>query len=164
MKKTLFLASAIIVVLLAATAKTSFSQQEAVKARFIIKDARLNDVDITEQIFDAGAYLAIYTPENSNEYSFANVQPKHDTQSFGRMTNIKRHTEEETSTSYEALALDFRWSYINDYDNKKGTADVQLFLVKKQAGVTFECKIIPENLDVLVYKGYMEGTLKGFND
>lgn len=163
MKKILLLRS-VAAMVLALISYTSFAQEEKLVARFIIKDARLNNVDITKQIFDAGAYLAIYTPENSSEYNFANVHPKDNTQSFGRMTNIKRYTEEETPTSYEALAINFRWSYINDYDSKKGTADVQLFLVEKQAGVTFECKIIPENLDVLVYKGHMEGTLKGFND
>ena len=31
--------------------------------------------------------------------------------------------------------------------------------VYKPQGVAFTVKIIPENLDIIVYKGYMEGTI-----
>jgi hypothetical protein len=48
---------------------------------------------------------------------------------------------------------------MNDYDDKKGTAKIQLTKIYKPQGITFELKIIPENLDLIVYKGYMEGSL-----
>jgi hypothetical protein len=48
---------------------------------------------------------------------------------------------------------------MNDYDDKKGTATVQLIKIFKPQGITFILKIIPENLDVIVYKGYIEGSI-----
>ena len=53
----------------------------------------------------------------------------------------------------------FQWHYINTYDDKKGTAKVELLKVYKPQGIYFRITIIPENLDILVYRGYVEGSL-----
>ena len=71
--------------------------------------------------------------------------------------SIRRHTE--TSTEYASDTFDFDWTYSNSYDNHQGTAKVHLIKVVKPGGVGFKLKIIPENLDLLEYKGYMEGSL-----
>lgn len=89
----------------------------------------------------------------------ANVWEKNDTQSFGRLYNTEHKKLKETYESFEADIFYFRWRYINSYDTKKGTATIELIKIYKPQGVTFKIKIVPENLDVLVYKGFMEGTL-----
>ncbi|MEJ6798641.1 MAG: hypothetical protein QNK75_06400 [Crocinitomicaceae bacterium] len=44
---------------------------------------------------------------------------------------------------------------MNDYNNEKGTAQVQLTKFQKVIGVTFIIEIITPKKDVLEYKGYL---------
>jgi hypothetical protein len=127
-------------------------------SKFIITDASKNGNDITETIFEQNGYLVFYTDAEKNLF-MANVWKKNDTQSFGRLYNTEHKKLKETYESFEADIFYFRWRYINSYDTKKGTATVELIKIYKPQGVTFKIKIVPENLDVLVYKGFMEGTL-----
>ena len=127
-------------------------------SKFIITDASDNGNDITETILEQNAYLVFYTDAEKNLF-MANVWEKNDTQSFGRLYNTEHKKLKETYESFEADIFYFRWRYINSYDTKKGTATVELIKIYKPQGVTFKIKIVPENLDVLVYKGFMEGTL-----
>lgn len=127
-------------------------------SKFIITDASKNGNDITETILEQNGYLVFYTDAEKNLF-MANVWEKNDTQSFGRLYNTEHKKLKETYESFEADIFYFRWRYINSYDTKKGTATVELIKIYKPQGVTFKIKIVPENLDVLVYKGFMEGTL-----
>jgi hypothetical protein len=127
-------------------------------SKFIITDASDNGNDITETILEQNGYLVFYTDAEKNLF-MANVWQKNDTQSFGRLYNTEHKKLKETYENFEADIFYFRWRYINSYDTKKGTATVELIKIYKPQGVTFKIKIVPENLDVLVYKGYMEGTL-----
>ena len=127
-------------------------------SKFIISDASKNGNDITETILEQNAYIVFYTNNDNNLY-MANVWSKNNSQSFGRLYNTKHKKLKETYDSFEADIFYFRWRYINSYDTKKGTATIELIKIYKPQGVTFKIKIVPENLDVLVYKGFMEGTL-----
>lgn len=127
-------------------------------SKFIITDASDNGNDITETILEQNGYLVFYTDAEKNLF-MANVWEKNDTQSFGRLYNTEHKKLKETYENFEADIFYFRWRYINTYDTKKGTATVELIKIYKPQGITFKITIIPENLDVLVYKGYMEGTL-----
>ena len=127
-------------------------------SKFIITDASDNGNDITETILEQNGYLVFYTDAEKNLF-MANVWEKNDTQSFGRLYNTEHKKLKETYESFEADIFYFRRRYINSYDTKKGTATIELIKIYKPQGVTFKIKIVPENLDVLVYKGFMEGTL-----
>ena len=127
-------------------------------SKFIITDASDNGNDITETILEQNGYLVFYTDAEKNLF-MANVWEKNDTQSFGRLYNTEHKKLKETYESFEADIFYFSWRYINSYDTKKGTATIELIKIYKPQGVTFKIKIVPENLDVLVYKGFMEGTL-----
>lgn len=127
-------------------------------SKFIISDATDNGNDITEHILDERGYLVFYTSIDNKLY-MANVRQKNDTQSFGRLYNTEIKKLKETYENFKADIFHFKWRYINSYDTKKGTATIELIKIYKPQGVTFKITIIPENLDVLVYKGYMEGTL-----
>lgn len=135
----------------------SYSQQETL-AKFIITDASKNGYDTTETYLDAGGYIVFYTQPDGKLY-MANVMSNRNTQSFGRLYSSEHSKLKETYENYEADIFYYKWRYINDYDNKKGTATIELIKIYKPQGVAFTCKIIPENLDILIYKGYMEGTL-----
>ena len=139
---------------------TIFAQDQKVFARFIITDAKLNDIDVSEQYLKGKAYLAFYKTTGSDDVYLANIWPESETQSFGRICDFVGKQEEETDKQYQYERYSFRWSYINDYDDKKGTAKVVIEKVFKPAGIAFSCRIIPENLDVIELNGYMEGSLK----
>lgn len=55
--------------------------------------------------------------------------------------------------------MSFKWSYENSYNEKRGTANVELIIINKPVGKAFIMTIIPENLNVLIYKGYVDGSL-----
>ncbi len=132
------------------------AQQETL-ARFIITDARLNGLDYTDHYVGSGGYIVFYEVEG--DLYLANVLGNKNTQSFGELYSMNVQEIQETDENYYTEIYSFRWSYINDYDSKKGTATVQFTKVFKPVGVAFICKIIPENLDVLEYRGFMEGSI-----
>lgn len=134
-----------------------FSQQQTL-AKFIITDASVNKSDVTETYLDAGGYIVFYTNSEGN-FHMANVMSKRDTQSFGRLYSSEHSKLKETYEKYEADIFYFNWRYTNDYDSKKGTAKVKLVKIYKPQGIIFSCTIIPEDLDVLEYKGYMDGSV-----
>ena len=152
--KKLFL----ILLLLSLVVGKGFGQQNIV-AKFIITDARINGRDVTPQAAAAGEYLIFYTLPGDTTMYLANVLSKPGTQSYGITYNMNAYTTPKTATEYETDHFTFNWSYANSYDQHKGTATVKLLKIGKPSGVAFEMTIIPENLDVLEYKDFMDGTL-----
>lgn len=134
--------------------------QTTIYAKFIIRDAKINQVDITKQWVTDSAYLAIYTFKDDKNIYFASVNPKQKSQSFGPISKLKVSTESATDDNYENETFNFNWTYINSYDKKEGTASVKILKIMKEAGVEFSCTIVTEGLDIMVYRGYMEGSLK----
>jgi hypothetical protein len=140
-----------------------FAQNQETLAKFVITDASDNGNDITPHILKEGAYIVFYTSDNDGLIYMANCWPKSNSQSFGPMYSVENEKKRETYDTYEADFFYFNWRYNNSYDSKKGTAKVQLIKIYKPQGVAFIVKIIPENLDILIYKGYMEGSIN-FSD
>lgn len=141
------------------TSCMSFAQDQETIATFVITDATSNGIDETPILLEAGAYTVFYTSNNDGLLYMANVWPNNNSQSFGPMYSTKTASYNETYETYKADIFFFNWRYENDYDLKKGTAKVEFTKIYKPQGVAFVLKIIPENLDVIVYKGYMDGTL-----
>ena len=133
--------------------------QQTIIAKFIISDVTFNGVDYTPTYLDQGGYLTFYTSDNDGLIYMANVWPKNGSQSYGPMYSNKTTSYNETYETYKADIFNFKWHYINTYNTKKGTADVQLTKIYKPQGVAFILKMIIENLDIDIYKGYMEGTI-----
>lgn len=138
----------------------TYSQEQTIQAKFIIQDAKIDGVDFTETVISNAAYLAFYTIKGSKDVYFTNHLTKANSQSYGKIFDLDGQTYAETDSTYKFETYTFRWSYVNTYDDKTGTAKVTLEKTHKPAGVAFECKIIAENLDILEYKGYMEGSLR----
>lgn len=128
-------------------------------ATFAINDARDNGSDITPQALEENASLVLYKLGDSSEILLSNFWEKSKSQSFGRIYSIVKEEFPETETEFKAELYHFQWSYTNTYDDKEGTAKVKLFVAYKLQGTYFEITILPENLDVLVYKGIMIGDL-----
>lgn len=134
------------------------AQKQNVLCRLVILEARINNVDYSDFYLQNEAYLALYLTEERELY-FANVMSKKDSQSFGRVSSMEHKNIPETMNSYEADVFRFRWSYNNTYDNKKGSCLVEMTVIYKEQANSFEVTMIQENMDVNIYKGYVEGTL-----
>lgn len=139
-------------------AQETENQQETI-AKFIISDWTKNGENLTSQLIDENSYLVIYRNVENNDLYMANFWETSNSQSFGAIYAIEKKHIDESDENYKADFVNFQWSYTNTYDSKKGTAKVELMKIYKPQGVYFEMTIVPENLDVLVYKGFMSGTL-----
>lgn len=148
-----------IVILFNAYKTLAQDEIQTVIAKFIISDASKNGYDITKYVLENEVYTVFYTSGNDGHTYMANVWPKSDSQSFGRLISVEHESFEETSENYAFDIFDFTWSYINSYDKKRGTAKVQVVKIYKPLGVAFTLKIVSENLDIIIYKGFMEGSI-----
>lgn len=133
--------------------------KQEVLAKFVITDATQNGHDITQIYLENRAYLIFYTSGDDKSLCMANFWTKSDSQSYGGVYSMESKTIEETDKQYKADIFRFNWRYINTYDEKRGTAQVEVTKIYKPQGIAFIIKIIPENLDILIYKGYMEGSV-----
>lgn len=136
-----------------------FAQNQETIAKFVITDASKNGIDYTPTYLKWGAYCVFYTSDNDGLLYMANVAPNNNSQSFGPMYSTETASYNETYETYKADVFYYNWRYINDYDSKKGTAKVQFTKIYKPQGIAFILKIIPEDLDIIIFKGYMEGTI-----
>ncbi len=137
----------------------AIEENQEVLAKFIIADATFNGEDVSQSVVQNKAYTVFYKIKDSDEIYMANYFSEAKSQSFGVLYDSNLEEFEETQDEYRYDVLTSSWRYVNDYDDKKGTAKIELTRIFKPQGVTFELKIISENLDFIVYKGYMEGTL-----
>lgn len=134
-------------------------EEQVELARFIITDATFNGEDATPEVVKNKAYTVFYTFRGKEEVYMANYFSEADSQSFGLLYDSNLEVFEETDEEYKTDVLTSSWRYTNDYDDKKGTAKIKLIKIYKPQGIIFELTIIAENLDLMVYKGYMEGSL-----
>lgn len=153
----------ILVLMLIASVSTCIAQQQNIIAKFIISDARFNGIDVTPTFLAEGGYFVFYTITGDNDLYFGNIRSKSKSQSFGTVYGMNHTSLPQTTTEYASETFTFNWSYINTYDNKKGTAKVKLVKIQKPAGIAFHLTMVAENLDLMDYKGYMEGSLQSIN-
>jgi hypothetical protein len=140
----------------------SFSQQETL-AKFIVLEFKNNGQDYTNWSLDRSQYIVFFVNEDK-KLCMANVCGTcKNEQSYGNLYHLDNKSYGETNTTYKMDIFKYRWQYFNTYDNKTGSAIIELTKVYKPQGVAFEMKMIIENLDILTYKGYMEGSIN-FSD
>lgn len=128
-------------------------------ATFEVRDARNNGDDITPQMLSENESLMFYKSSDSDDIMLSNFCEKSESQSYGAIYSIVKGENPDKEEENKSELYTFYWSYVNTYDNKKGTAEVKLLLVYKPRGTYFEFTILPENLDEFIYKGQMEGDL-----
>ena len=98
-------------------------------ANFEVYDARYNGDDITPDLIENKASLVIY--KDYDTLMLSNFWEKANSQSYGEIYSIEKEFFAETETKYKAITYNFQWSYINTYDDKKGTAKIKLILIYK---------------------------------
>lgn len=127
--------------------------------KLIITDGTVNGEDVTPRLINEKVYLVIYRIIETDDLCMANFSQTFNSQSYGSIYAMQEKIIEETSENYKTDFFYFQWSYSNTYDDINGTAKVELLKIYKPQGIYFKMTIIPENLDVLVYKGYVSGSL-----
>src|ERR1035437_5447434 len=152
MKKIILLISLLISTCLLAQHKHNFV------AKFVDTDGSVNGVDITPTLLEQEAFTLFYT-RNSDTLYMDNIWLKDTTQSDGPLHASKPALYNQKYGTYPADIFYFNWDYSNSYDDIKGTASVQITRVYKPQGVAVILKIIPENSDLIIYNGYMEGII-----
>ena len=135
-----------------------YAQKQKIDIKMIILDAKENGNNVSNWHLKRKQFVAIYTT-SKNEVFFANVSGVNDEQSYGEMFGIEIKNQAETDTTYKAKDISFSWKYNNNYDTKKGTAQMNITLIYKPQGIVFNCNMILENLDFYEYTGYVEGSL-----
>ena len=132
---------------------------QKVLAKLIITDANIDGFDATPEIQANDTYTIFYTIENDDLLYMANVMSKKNSQSYGHVYNWREKYNAETIDQYKSNIFTFNWRYTNTYDGKSGTCRGELVIIHKPQGVVTSLTLITEDLRVIVYKGYMDGTL-----
>ncbi|MEL4456708.1 hypothetical protein [Lutimonas vermicola] len=134
-------------------------RQEVALGKYIITDAKMNGVDVTQEILEAEAFTVFYMYENEEGLHMANVWPKKNSQSYGSVSSFSIEYKKDTYEGYKADYYSFDWHYTNDYDQKTGIAKVSVIEVFETQGVVLIMKMITDDSDEIEYVGYMEGEL-----
>jgi len=116
-----------------------------------IIQAEIDGEDYSELYYRNKAFLAFYK-RDSVAY-FTNCWQKAGTQSYGRAVLLEQHETEDEMTSV------ILWKYANTYDDETGTAIILLRLIHRPVAVAFELSILTESAKMLIFKGYVNGSL-----
>lgn len=128
--------------------------------RYIITDASKNGEDITPIMLYEKAFLTFYHYEgNDDTVYFANIWEKSKSYSNGTIYGLTFDEPFTDNEGYIHEKISFFWKYSNSYDDVKGTASVIITIIRKPQGNHFIAKIVPEDLEILIYKGFVEGSL-----
>ena len=150
-----------IIVLVFLNGTLIFAQDQDVKIldKFIVPDSTESGVDVTPHLLENEAYLSFYELAGEDAVYFANVWPVAGSISHGAVYSAKLEEYQETEETYARDEITFYWKYKNTYDNNSGTAKVKIQKIYKPQGIYFEAYIVPEDMNLLLLKGYVEGTL-----
>lgn len=112
--------------------------------------------DCTEVFLENEAFLALY--ERDGKLYFANCWQKAGTQSYGSITILEH--KENNDAEYPTETTSLLWRYANTYDDKTGTANILMRLTYRPISVAFELSILTESAELLIFKGYVNGSLE----
>lgn len=116
-----------------------------------IIQAEIDGEDYSELYCQMDAFLAFYNRDGVAY--FASCWQKAGTQSYGRVTLLEQDETEDEMTSV------ILWKYANTYDDETGTAQILLRLTRRPVSVAFELSILTESAKMLMFKGYVNGSL-----
>lgn len=141
------------------TSGLTYAQEET---KLIILEAKIDKADYTDIYLQNEAFLVFYYTEDE-QLNMANVFPKEESQSYGKVSMWTQEKESpDTPEGYKTESFVFRWSYINTYDTKTGSAVCNLKKIYKPSAIAYELYMLTEDASTLEFKGYIDGTLKKY--
>lgn len=135
---------------------TMLNAQQVDLGKYIIMNASDNGEDQSDISLGQNQFIVFYTIEDDDAIYMANVWSKDKSQSYGPISILSSESYEETIDNYKHDIINFNWGYINSYNSDNGIASVKFTKTYRPDVITFQIRIIPQNLDVIIYTGYME--------
>jgi hypothetical protein len=124
--------------------------------KYFVTEARINNVNYSEDYYKSGQYLTFYDDEDGNTY-FLNSMGNKEQYSYGRIFGFKiEKTEIDHCPAHD---ITFRWFYQNSYDTDLGYAMVHLKRIYRENGVEFAIKILSKKLDIIEFSGFTSENL-----
>ena len=112
---------------------------EEVNAIYLITDAVVDNMDMTDVYVGEQAKIVIYTRNGTANMSI--IRLKTNSETFGQVSYILPSEKPATSTMLAAKVLQFTWTFQNSYNTDKGIAYVQLTEINRPDGVVFVCQV-----------------------
>ena len=124
---------------------------------FKVSEAWYGKKNVSARLRRVKAYTMFYKMQKGDTVHYmANVWPKTVSQSFGPMIDVTRKSVPAAAGQRDTDYLYFDWHYLNSYDLKQGVAKVSVEIEYKPSGVFFTVSILPEDRELIVYKGMLE--------
>lgn len=128
-------------------------------AKLEIQDARHDGENITDKILqDKNSYL-FYKTSEIDELLLSFISDTNDDQTYGNIYLVSKEIEQGKKNKNQKQTYNFYWSYVNSFDDYKGTYKATLSLIKKRKGVYFELYLKQENLDEFLFRGELKGDI-----
>ena len=128
-------------------------------AKLEIQDARHDGENITNKILqDKNSYL-FYKTSEIDELLLSFISDSNEDQTYGNIYLVSKEIEQGKKNKNQKYTYNFYWSYVNSFDDYKGTYKATLSFIKKRKGVYFELYLKQENLDEFLFRGELKGDI-----
>ena len=120
-----------------------------------IIQAGIDREDYSEVCYRNEAFLVFY--ERNDKLHFATVWQKTGVQLYGEVVQLE-HTEDDKAKE-RTETTSYLWNYSHTGTGATGTAIIWIRLTHRPVAVAFELSILRENAEMLLFKGYVNGSL-----
>jgi len=142
------------ILLLCISSIKGLSQQKLL-SKYIVTHATINGYDVTDYAVSNSAMTVFYKEADSTLF-MANVYVVKNTQSYGKLAFVSKNF----SKTRDTITTNYKWAFVNDYDNKKGCAKVSLVEIIKKKQVKSIISILQSNGNITIYNGISKSILK----
>lgn len=125
--------------------------------KFTIESGQNNLQDVTDDLISVDAYLIFYMEEGPNEFNFANVWPKAESQSYGTVEFISSKVYPAKGDFPSHSVNNYYWNYNNTYDDNKGLAILRVVKIFQEDKTLSLVEITTDKGAVLTYFGKVLG-------
>ena len=135
------------------------AKRQKVLARFIVTEAWINGVNLSDVYVTNKAYFAFYKT-GSEPIALGGVIGDARHQAFGHVSYIAAKRLKQTSSKESTDKQSFTWTYENNFDGGHNTANVELTKQYTPNKVEFELLVETQDHNRLLFKGYMGDTTR----
>lgn len=130
-------------------------KRQKVLVRFIVTEAWINGVNLSDVYVANKAYFAFYKT-GGEPIALGGVLGDTEHQTFGHVSYIAAKRLKQTSSKEPTDTQSFTWTYENNFDGSRNSAEVKLVKIYSNNKVEFELKIETQDHNRLLFKGYMD--------
>jgi hypothetical protein len=135
------------------------AKRQKVLARFIVTEAWINGVNLSDVYVANKAYFAFYKT-GSEPIALGGVIGDAGHQAFGHVSYIAAKRLKQTTSNEPTDKQSFTWTYENTLDGSKNIANVELIKYYTTNKVEFELKVYTQDHSSLKFRGHMGDTMR----